>query len=114
MDIRNENALTVRLFSARAACPKCRNRIDYRSGADLARESGIHDNVVICPRCRHVYTCVLIPGSLTLQDDVTEGYPGVSAEAARREQAAAEADDRGGKKRGFFAGLFRKKGGAGR
>ncbi len=114
MDIRNENALTVRLFSARAACPKCRNRIDYRSGADLARESGIHDNVVICPRCRHVYTCVLIPGSLTLQDDVTERYPGASAEAARREQGTAEADDGGGKKRGFFAGLFRKKGGAGR
>ena len=112
MSIGNENALSYRLFGARTACPKCRNRMDYGAGAELARQYGIYDNVVVCGGCRHVYTYVLIPGSLTLQDDVTERYPGVRAEALRKEQEEEKAGNRTGKKRGMLSVIFGKKRGA--
>ncbi len=100
----NGNVLTDRLFGAKATCPRCRNHLTFRAGAELAQENDIHDNVVVCGGCWHVYTCTLIPGSLMLQDDVTERYPGVLSKAAQA--IRPEAGKQPEKKRGLWARLF--------
>ena len=94
--------LTDRFFGAKAKCPVCGNRLTYRAGAELAREKGIYDDVLVCGGCMHVYTCVLIPGRLELQDDVTARYPGAGV-PSRRE----EAEKPGGRK-GLFSKRIRK------
>ena len=104
MDIGNRNALSDRLFTAKAACPNCGDRIIYQAGAELARKHGIYDNVVVCYKCRHVYTCTLIPGRLVLQDDVTERYPGV--QAAGTEGTETDTEELPAKKGGFFSRIF--------
>ena len=109
MDIGNRNAFTERLFTAKATCPNCKDRIIYRSGVELARKCGIYDNVVVCYSCRHVYTCTLIPGSLMLQDDVTARYPGVAAGMDRQNETAGEKTEKPPKeKSGFFSRIFGK------
>ena len=108
MDLGSRNALTDRVFGAKATCPKCKNQFTYRAGAELARRNGIYDNVAVCGGCGHVYTCVLIPGSLTLQNDVTERYAPVPVKTLRREEAEEKTETQSGKKRGFFARIFAK------
>ena len=108
MDFGSRNALSDRVFGARATCPNCKNQFTYRAGAELARKNGIYDNVAVCGGCGHVYTCVLIPGRLTLQNDVTERYAAVQAKAVQREENAEETEKRSGEKRGFFRRIFGK------
>lgn len=108
MDFGSRNALTDRLFGSKATCPCCGNQFTFRAGAELVREKGIHDNVVACGGCRHVYTCSLIPGRLTLLDDVTERYPGMLVKADREEQPEKEPETQPVKRRGFFSGIFGK------
>lgn len=108
MRLGSGNIINDRLFGATAKCPVCRNRLTFQAGAELAKENGIHDNVVICGGCRHVFACVLLPGSLTLTDDVTERYPGARAKAVREESAETKEGNQPAKKKGFLSGLFGK------
>ncbi len=105
----NGNPLTDRLFNAKATCPGCGNQLTFRAGADQARENGIYDNVVVCGGCLHAYTCVLIPGRLTLQDDITGRYPGIRARTVRENRTADGQPVKAGKNSGFFSKLFGKR-----
>ena len=108
MRIGGGSIFTDRLFGAKATCPVCRNQLTFQAGAELAKENGIYDNVVMCGRCCHVYACMLIPGNLALTDDVTERYPGALTKAVRIGHTGAETEAKPGKKKGFLSGLFRK------
>ncbi|MDR2680606.1 MAG: hypothetical protein LBC47_07345 [Tannerella sp.] len=53
---------------------ECGNPIVFEKGVRLARENGIGDNVVMCGKCRSVWAVHLVPGRMTLTENVTGNY----------------------------------------
>ena len=103
----NDHAYSFKMFGAKTKCRNCKTTLYYKDAQRLAEESGIFDNVVMCFHCRHVYSYVLIPGSLTLDMDVTERYPGVQAAAPSPEPSEAVPEAPAPKKHGLLAKIFR-------
>ena len=89
MDFGNGHAFTDRMFNAKGKCRNCKGRMIFSDARRLAQESGLLDNVIMCRACRHVYTYMLIAGSLTLDVDVTERYPGIQTNDPPRDAAKA-------------------------
>ncbi len=101
MDFGNGHAFTDRMFNAKGKCRNCKSRMIFSDAQRFARESGLSDNVVICRACRHVFTYMLIAGTLTLDVDVTEKYPGIQTNDPPRDSAGAVP-----KKRGILKRIF--------
>ncbi|MFH2107471.1 MAG: hypothetical protein ABII93_02275 [Chrysiogenia bacterium] len=69
-------SLAQSLLATAANCRKCGSSISCEKGQGGAQERGIKEsNVVVCPKCSAIFTIRLVPGSLTLLEDVTEKYP---------------------------------------
>ncbi len=106
MDFGNGHAFTDRMFNAKGKCRNCKSRMIYSDAQRLARENGISDNVIICRTCRHVFTYMLIAGSLTLDVDVTERYPGIQTNDPPRDAAKAGPGPVPREKRGILQRIF--------
>lgn len=91
MFIGNGMDIFAMLQESKGKCPKCGKELTFKSAANLAKEQGISENVVMCAGCRRVFEINLVPGRMTLTNDVTAKYPQVKP--------------KGG---GFFSKLFRK------
>lgn len=68
------NVLGEMLIRQSADCLNCGKRFSFEDGANCARKSDIKDNVVECPHCGHVFTMLIVPGRMTLTEDVTAKY----------------------------------------
>lgn len=106
MDFGNGHAFTDRMFNAKGKCRNCKSRMIFSDAQRFARESGLSDNVVVCRACRHVFTYMLIAGSLTLDVDVTEKYPGIQTNDPGRDAANAAPNQASRKKWGFLQRIF--------
>ena len=74
MFIGDGDALGEMLIASEANCLECGKKIIFEDGANLARENGIDDNVVVCNTCLSVFTVILAPGRMTLEENVTNRY----------------------------------------
>ena len=72
--IMNGDALGEMLMNQQANCTVCGTAIKFESGVGLARKFGITDNVVMCPKCKSVFTVHIVPGRMTLTEDVSSKY----------------------------------------
>jgi len=68
------DALADMLMNQQANCEKCGAVIKFESGAGLAKECGITDNVVMCAKCKSVFNVELVPGKMTLTQNVSDRY----------------------------------------
>ena len=75
MIIGNGNSFRDMLMNSPGTCPKCNASLTFGKAAQLAKSKGIQDNVVMCDKCNRVFTVNLVPGRMTLANDVTEKYP---------------------------------------
>ena len=90
MRVMDGNSFMEMLLGAKAACLNCGNMLTFESAGNLAKENGIKDNVLMCDKCRHIFTCTLVPGRLTLDSDVTARYAEAAGGEAAPEKAAEE------------------------
>lgn len=68
-------SLVRSLLATSANCRKCGASISCEKGQSGAQERGIKESdVVVCPQCSTIFTMRLVPGSLTLLEDVTKKY----------------------------------------
>ena len=74
MGIFDGDSFAEMLVSQKANCTKCGVEITFEAGANLAKSKGIKDNVVMCKKCKSVFTVHLVPGGMTLTQDVTDRY----------------------------------------
>lgn len=63
------------LQESKGVCPKCGRTLTFKTAADLAKSHGISENVVMCDGCNRVFEIELVPGRMTLKNDVTSNYP---------------------------------------
>ena len=63
------------LLATAANCRKCGSSISCEKGQGGAQRGIKESNVVVCPKCSAIFTMRLVPGKLTLIEDVTEKYP---------------------------------------
>ena len=92
MIIQNGNNFRDMLMNSPGACPSCNAQLAFGKAAQLAKTFNIQDNVVMCNQCHRVFEVNLVPGRMTLTNDVTAKYPQVKLR----------------KPGGLFGGLFRK------
>ena len=92
------DSLAKMLMNVQASCTTCGTKITFESGANLAKKYGVTDNVVMCPQCKSVFTVQLVPGRMTLTENVTEKYKETIEKAAASSKAGG----------GFFKNLFKK------
>ncbi len=109
MTIGNDHPYSYRMFGAKTRCRNCGATIHFSDAQRLAQESGVHDNVIMCFRCRHVYSYVLIPGSLSLDMDVTERYPGVRPAASSAEPSGTPPEAPARQRQRLLAKIFRNR-----
>jgi len=69
------NSFGDMLMQSKGVCSNCMKDLTFGDAAQLARKHGISDNVVMCKGCNHVFEVNLVPGSMTLTQDVTFRYP---------------------------------------
>jgi hypothetical protein len=62
------------LMNQKAGCLKCGSEIAFGSGAKLAMSKGINENVVMCSKCKSVFRVYIVPGHMSLTEDVTRTY----------------------------------------
>jgi ribosomal protein L24E len=62
------------LMHQEAGCLKCGSEIAFGSGAKFARSKGINENVVMCSKCKSVFRVHIVPGHMSLTEDVTRTY----------------------------------------
>lgn len=75
MFVGNGDNIMGMLMNSPGTCPKCGKGLTFNDAAQLAKSNGIQDNVVMCKGCNHVFEVNLVPGCMTLTQDVTEKYP---------------------------------------
>lgn len=75
MIIGNGNAFGEMLMKSKGACPHCGAELTFGTAAQLARSKDINDNVVMCGKCHRVFEIILVPGKMTLTNEVTANYP---------------------------------------
>ena len=92
MFVGNGMDIFAMLQEAKGKCPKCGKDLTFKTAAGLAKENNISENVVMCGGCNRVFEINLVPGRMTLTNDVTAKYPQVKA----------------GKGGGLFSKLFKK------
>ena len=80
------------LMQLKGICPNCRTELTFGEAAQLGRDHGINDNVVMCKGCSHVFAVNLAQGRMNLTRDVTSRYPQIKPR----------------KKGGLFSKLFGK------
>lgn len=68
------NTLGEMLMKVKGTCPKCGAIMSFEDGSSFAKKNGIKDNVVMCKKCRTVYTINLTPRAMSFATDVTEKY----------------------------------------
>ena len=66
------------LLNSRGTCLNCGEELVFEEATNLAKSHGIEENVVMCKNCNHVFEVNLIPGRMTLTQDVTEKYPQIN------------------------------------
>lgn len=74
MGIFDGDSFAEMLVSQKANCIKCGVAITFEEGASFAKSKGIPDNVVMCKKCKSVFTVHLVPGGMTLTQDVTDRF----------------------------------------
>ncbi len=92
MFVGNGMDIFAMLQEAKGKCPKCGKELTFKSAANLAKSHDISENVVMCDSCNRVFEVNLVPGRMTLTNDVTSKYPQVKP----------------GKSGGLFSKLFKK------
>ena len=75
MIIGNGSSFRDMLMKSPGTCPHCGADLSFGDAAQLAKSHGIRDNVVMCGKCSRVFEVNLIPGRMTLTNDVTEKSP---------------------------------------
>jgi hypothetical protein len=84
--------LARRLLATSATCRACGSGITVEAGQGLAIDRGIQrSDIIICPKCSRAYTMRLVPGSLTLLDDVTDSFPPAGGPVGKEPGAKAPA-----------------------
>lgn len=63
------------LMKSPGTCPNCGTALIFEDAAQLAKSHGITDNVVMCKGCNRVFQINMVPGRMTLTNDVTANYP---------------------------------------
>ena len=86
--IGNGDQLAEMLMQTKGVCPNCKTELTFEDAHNLARSHGIEDNVVMCKGCSHVFEINLVPGRMTLTEDVTARYPQIQAADAKAAPAA--------------------------
>ena len=66
--------LAEMLMRVTGTCPKCGTIMSFEEGVGFAKKNGIKDNVVMCKKCRTVYTINLTPRAMSFAADVTQKY----------------------------------------
>ena len=98
MYVGSGNALMEMLMKAKANCLNCGKEMVFEDAGRRAKDLGITDNVLMCGGCRHIFTCTLVPGRLTLNSDVTSKYPQAPAAEVKAEKTDAEPEKKAEKK----------------
>jgi len=75
MIIGNGSDFRNMLMNAKGTCPNCQQTLTFGAAAQLGRDHGISDNVVMCGNCHRVFEVNLGMGGMTLTSDVTARYP---------------------------------------
>lgn len=65
-----------RTMQTKSTCRKCAASFSFEEGGSCALKNGIHEKVVVCPKCHTVYEVAVTPSGVTLLDDVTARYHG--------------------------------------
>lgn len=81
------------LMNSKGTCPSCGENMTFGKSAQLAKSHGISEQVVMCPKCNRIFEIHLVPGKMSLTNDVTAKYPNVKSK---------------NEKGGFFSRLFGK------
>lgn len=84
----NGDSFGKMLMNSKGTCPSCNTELTFEKSAQLAKSHGIDDNVVMCKKCSKVYEIHMVPGKMTLTNDVTSKYPQIKS------------------KKGFFSKIF--------
>lgn len=84
MFVGNPKDIMDKLMNSPGICPECGQALTFSSAAQLAKSHGIQDNVVMCQKCNHAFEVNLVPGCMTLMQDVTAKYPQITAAAATK------------------------------
>ena len=88
----NGDAFGEMLIRSKGICLNCRQELTFEDATHLARKHGIRENVVMCKGCHHIFEVNIVPGRMTLTQDVTTRYPQITP----------------GKQGGLFSKLFGK------
>ena len=75
MIIGNGSSFRDMLMKSPGTFPKCGADLTFGDAAQLAKSHGIRDNVVMCGKCSRVFEVNLVPGRMSLTNDVTAKYP---------------------------------------
>lgn len=73
------NAFGRMLMNAKGTCPNCNTELTFEMAAQFAKSHGIDNNVVMCTKCSKVYETYMVPGKMTLTNDVTSKYPQIKS-----------------------------------
>lgn len=82
MFIGNGMDIFAMLQESKGKCPKCGRQLTFKSAAGLAKSHDIQENVVMCDGCNHVFEVNLVPGRMTLTNDVTAKYPQIKPQGS--------------------------------
>ena len=74
MYIGSGDSLGNMLINLKATCLTCGKEITFKSGADYAKSNGINDNVVMCDKCKSVFTVDIGRVGMTFKKNVTSTY----------------------------------------
>lgn len=87
--ITDPDAFAEMLCQTKADCLNCRKSFSFEEASVLSQNNGIKNSeILICPQCHHVFKSLLVPGRLTLLEDVTDDYPQIKASAKPKIQEA--------------------------
>ena len=100
------DGLANMLLNQQANCTNCGAAIKFESGANLAKKHGLTDNVVMCAKCNSVFTVQLVPGRMTLTQNVSDRYA-INIKNVKT-PSGSKTDDGTKPSGGFFKKLFKK------
>ena len=87
--ITDPDAFAEMLCQTKANCLNCGKTFTFEEASVLSKNNGItNSDILMCPACHHVFKSLLVPGMLTLNEDITDDYPQIQASVKPKAQEA--------------------------
>ncbi len=88
MVVGNGNDIMERLMKLQASCPNCGTTLTFKEAAQLAKDSDIKENAVMCHNCHKAYTVNLTPTEMTFINEIKTNMQEVTESTDKKEDIA--------------------------